>query len=100
MKKQLRRYKGFMHMRCPHCGEIRTFCTKNGITHYHCSKCNCNTVLEGNARTLWVNCPCGVNARYTTNMTEKMFDMECPECRNPVAVEWNSKKHIYQPIKE
>lgn len=99
MKKQLKRYKGFLHIRCPHCGQIRTFCAKNEITHYHCSNCKHNMILEGNVRTLWMNCQCGINARYITNMTEKMFDIECFECKNPVAVEWNNKKRIYQTIK-
>ena len=35
-----------------------------------------------------------------TNLKENMFDINCFNCGNPVAVSWNEKKKIYDTIGE
>lgn len=97
---ELKKYRGFMHIRCPHCGKIRTFCSRVEQTHYHCFECGHDVELEENLKIAWVNCQCGTRHKYFTNMTDKMFDIECVACGAPVAVEWNHKKKLYQTIKE
>ncbi len=93
------KYKGFMHMKCPKCGEVRSFCMKKPADHYHCAACGCRTEFTEPLVPLWVNCECGAQYKYWTNMDEPVFDINCFECGNPVAVQWNDKKKLYAPIK-
>lgn len=88
-------YTGFLYIKCHKCGKIRGFCTK-GITEYRCG-CGHITPLH-DLKPLYVNCQCGKNFKYMTNMDSNMFDVNCIECGGPVAVSWNAKKMIYQTI--
>lgn len=33
-----RKYTGFIHLQCPECGEVRSFCSKNGTSDISCKK--------------------------------------------------------------
>lgn len=90
-------YGGFLYIKCCECGEIKAFCAKHNLTEYRC-KCGAITPLADLHR-MYVNCQCGAQLKYKTNMDEDMFDVNCIECGNPVAVSWNAKKMIYQTIK-
>lgn len=90
-------YGGFLYIKCRECGEIKGFCAKHNLTEYRC-KCGAITPLTDLHR-MYVNCQCGVQSKYKTNMDEDMFDVNCIECGNPVAVSWNAKKMIYQTIR-
>ena len=48
---------------------------------------------------MYVNCDCGSTSRYKPNMIENMFDMDCLNCGQPVAVSWNEKKRVYETIR-
>lgn len=100
MKRKWKSYKGFLHIKCPHCGKEKSFFTKKELAKYHCFQCGHDVILEGKMKLLWVNCPCGNRQKYLTNAEEKMFDVECLDCGMPVAVEWNAKKELYHTIKE
>ena len=92
-------YKGFLYIKCQHCGEIKSFCSKKSIKSYRCSECGTETPLK-NLSHLWLNCECGRTSHYFTNMTEFAFDVNCIECGAPVAVKWNSRKKLYDTIRE
>lgn len=92
-------YKGFLYIKCQHCGEIKSFCSKKIIKSYRCSECGTETPLK-NLSHLWLNCECGRTSHYFTNMTEFAFDVNCIECGTPVAVKWNSRKKLYDTIRE
>lgn len=92
-------YSGFLYLKCKECGEIRGFCPKKGIETYHCSECGAETPFLEELKPLYVNCECGEKYKYMTNMTEEMFDIQCIECGNPVAVKWNEKKQIYETMR-
>lgn len=92
-------YSGFLHLKCKECGEIRGFCPKKGIETYHCSECGAETPFSEELKPLYVNCECGEKYKYMTNMTEEIFDIQCIECGNPVAVKWNEKKQIYETVR-
>lgn len=92
-------YKGFLYIKCQHCGEIKSFCSKKIIKSYRCSECGTETPLK-NLSHLWLNCECGRTSHYFTNMTEFAFDVNCIECGTPVAVKWNSWKKLYDTIRE
>lgn len=90
-------YGGFLYIKCPDCGKIKGFCAKVRLSNFRCD-CGSVTRLE-NLVPLYLNCECGRNARYLTNMDEPAFDVVCYDCGNPVAVEWNQKKKQYETIR-
>ena len=89
-------YRGFLYIKCRECGEIKGFCAKHNLTESRC-KCGAITPLADLHR-MYVNCQCGNQAKYNTNMEMDMFDVDCIKCGSPVAVSWNAKKMIYQTI--
>lgn len=92
-------YKGFLYIKCQHCGEVKSFCSKKTIKNYRCPECGTETPLK-NLSHLWLDCECGKASHYFTNMTEYAFDVNCIECGAPVAVKWNSREKLYDTIRE
>lgn len=90
-------YGGFLYIKCPDCGKVKGFCAKARISNFRCD-CGSLTRLE-QLVPLYLNCECGRNARYLTNMEEPAFDVACYDCGNPVAVEWNPKKKQYETMR-
>lgn len=92
-------YTGFLHIRCPECGASTSFCSKHSLTYFKCRECGEKTDLKDLTK-LYTNCECGKNAVYLTNQKELAFDVDCIECGSPVAVKYNSKKNIYETIRD
>lgn len=90
-------YGGFLYIKCPDCGKIKGFCAKARLSNFRCD-CGSVTKLE-NMVPLYMNCECGRNSRYLTNMDEPAFDIVCYDCGNPVAVAWNEHKRQYETIR-
>lgn len=90
-------YGGFLYVKCPVCGKIKGFCAKTRIGNFRCD-CGSVTKLE-HLVPLYMNCECGRNARYLTNMEEPVFDIVCYDCGNPVPTAWNPKKKQYETIR-
>lgn len=94
-----RKYKGFLHVKCPYCGRIRSFYKRVPGSCIHC-KCGRNYDLK-HMVPVWVNCECGHRPlRYLTNRDERIFDIECLHCGMPVCVEWKPKKHCYTKVQD
>ncbi|MBR4934465.1 MAG: hypothetical protein IKZ01_01190 [Anaerotignum sp.] len=94
-----KRFKGFVHMECEHCGEIVSTCLKGYFLHYICNHCGQKTKMtDDNMRKVNMKCQCGKEFYYHTNRTDGMFDIECVNCGNPVTVEWNKKEKAYATI--
>ena len=98
IKEEPRGYSGFLYVKCSHCGKVKAFCTKINIKYYLCRECGRKTDLE-DLGPVYINCECGRRAKYMTNMTDEEFEVNCPECGAPVAVTWNKKKKLYEPIR-
>jgi hypothetical protein len=97
--KNKKRFKGFVHMECEHCGEITTTCLKGWQLHFTCKHCAQPTKMtDYNMRKVNMKCQCGTESWYHTNRIEGMFDIECVNCGNPVTVEWNKKEKAYVTI--
>lgn len=92
-------YKGFLYIKCKHCGAIKGFNAKKPLTGYACTECGEITELD-DLEPLRVQCECGGDFRYMTNIDADMFDVECLRCGTPVSVIHNKKKHMYTIIKE
>ena len=91
-------YRGFLLIRCEHCGKIRAYCSNYPVTYHKC-ECGHKTDLH-DLKPLYANCECGQRSYYRTNIEDPMIDMNCISCGAPVAVEWNAKKKCYGTIKE
>ena len=91
-------YRGFLLIRCEHCGKIRAYCSNYPVTYHKC-ECGHKTDLR-DLKPLYVNCECGQRSYYRTNIEDPMIDVNCISCGAPVAVEWNAKKKRYGTIKE
>ena len=99
-KKNLHGYKGFMYIECPHCKTVKGFNSKEVRNTYICGECGNKFDFEEELKHLNIKCQCGSSFHYMTNMKENMFDINCINCGNPVAVSWNEKKKVYDVIGE
>ncbi len=93
-----RGYAGFLHIRCGHCGKTKTFCAKHQLSYYGCKECGKKTDLK-NLKLAFINCECGGTARYFTNETAELIELNCINCGMPVALKYNAKKKLYETIR-
>ena len=92
-----KKYSGFLHIRCK-CGAEKSFFTKSGLSFYKCTECGERTELK-DLKLAFLHCECGEHLRYLTNETERMFDLNCIDCGQPVAMKYNEKKKLYETIR-
>lgn len=93
-------YRGFLHMKCSHCGELRAFFTKEPITSYRCKECGKETPFDEPLKNMELSCPsCGKVFRYRTNSKEPQITHTCIECGAPVDMEYVEKKDCYMTMK-
>ena len=93
-----RGYAGFLHIRCEHCGKTKTFCAKHQLSYYGCKECGKKTDLK-DLKLAFINCECGGTARYFTNETAELIELNCINCGMPVALKYNAKKKLYETIR-
>lgn len=98
MTQELSGYTGFLHIRCEHCGKSKTFCTKHQLSYYGCKECGKKTDLK-DLKLAFINCECGGMARYLTNETAELIELNCINCGMPVALKYNAKKKLYETIR-
>ena len=85
-----KKYKGFLLIKCQHCGEVRGFNSRNEISSYKCD-CGGETPL-GKLIPLTALCECGKRWRYLTNLTQDSYELNCIHCGSPIPVFFNDKK--------
>lgn len=90
-------WSGFVYIRCEHCGTERALRFKIPTNSYYCKTCARNTHLTVQTKA-FVNCECGANASYSTNMVEEMFDIPCYTCGRPNTVEYRGAHGKYYPV--
>lgn len=98
LTRESRGYAGFLHIRCEHCDKTKTFCTKHQLSYYGCKECGKKTDLK-NLKLAFINCECGGMARYFTNETAELIELNCINCDMPVALKYNAKKKLYETIR-
>lgn len=92
------KYKGFLLIKCEHCGEVRGFNTRNEISEY---KCDCGgTTQLGHLIPFTALCECGKRWRYMTNLTEESYELNCIHCGSPIPVFYNDRKRKYETLLE
>ena len=90
-------YKGFLLIKCEHCGEVKGFCAKIPASRNACSKCGKVTELRG-LKPLHLKCKCGSEFTYRTNMTDEAFDWPCLNCGSLVDLELNRRGDTYVTV--
>lgn len=98
LTRESRGYTGFLHIRCEHCGKTKTFCDKHQLSYYGCKECGKKTDLK-DLKQAFINCECGGTARYFTNETAELIELNCINCGMPVALKYNAKKKLYETIR-
>lgn len=91
-------YKGFLLIKCAHCGELRGFCAKQPISSYRCATCEGETPLH-DLTSAHIRCKCGKSFKYRTNTEEETFTYSCLSCGAPVDLAYNKKAHAYQTVR-
>lgn len=86
-------YKGFLLIKCKHCGKIKGFCAKTPISEFSCD-CGGKTELY-DLKPAYIHCKCGSSWKYKTNNTDETFDYNCLNCGSPVDLELNSRRNTY-----
>lgn len=93
-----RKYRGFLVVKCEHCGKTKGFLARQEISNY---KCDCGGITPlGDLVPLTALCECGKRWRYMTNMKDDSFEINCIHCGSPIPVFWNDKKHKYETLFE
>ena len=93
-----RKYRGFLVVKCEHCGKTKGFLARQEISNY---KCDCGGITPlGDLVPLTALCECGKRWRYMTNMTDDSFEINCIHCGSPIPVFWNDKKRKYETMFE
>lgn len=93
-----RKYRGFLVVKCQHCGRTKGFLARQEISNY---KCDCGGITPlGDLVPLTALCECGKRWRYMTNLTDDSFEINCIHCGSPIPVFWNDKKHKYETLFE
>ena len=85
------KYKGFLFIKCEHCGETRGFNAKVPIDEYKCSECGGKTKLIG-LRPAHLDCECGKHWKYQTNETADVLTINCINCGQPVDMMLNARR--------
>ena len=93
------KYKGFLLIKCQHCGKVSAYCVKSEYAYRKCQECGERTYFDQPLKPAWMNCECGRESRYLTNMEDHYIEHTCIDCGQPVTMEWNEKKKLYQTIK-
>ena len=91
------KYKGFLFIKCEHCGEARGFCSKQPISEYKCNECGEKTKLKY-LRRMFMDCECGRHSKYYTNETADVITHNCIECGAPVDMMLNSRRTAYTSL--
>lgn len=95
-----RTYKGFLHLKCQHCGTVIAFFAKEEISYYYCKECGKETPFDEPLKNMELSCPsCGKVFRYRTNSKEPQITHTCIECGAPVDMEYVEKKDCYMTMK-
>ena len=91
-------YRGFLLIKCEHCGKIRGFCAKTPTTEHRC-ECGGRTKLH-DLKPAYLKCKCGGQYKYKTNITDETFEYNCLNCGSPVDLELNSRRNTYVTISD
>lgn len=90
-------YKGFLLIKCEHCGKLRGFCAKTPISK---TTCDCGHTIElHDLKPLYLECgKCGSRFKYKTNADTEELEYPCLQCGSPVDLELNKRSTAYVTV--
>jgi len=93
-------WKGFLIIRCPDCGEVRTFFARDYQTSHRC-RCGCEIELA-DLIPAYVNCgKCGKRLKYRTNIKDDYpVTVNCLDCKAPIDMAVNARGTAMVPVEE
>ena len=92
-KEQQGPWRGFLIIKCEHCGKVRAFNAKREIYAYRCG-CGEETPLS-DLKPLYLRCKCGGDFRYKTNLQVEHTEHKCINCGNMVKIRLNDRGTAY-----
>lgn len=91
-------YRGFLLIRCEHCGQRKSFNANTPISTFRCEGCHQHTLLR-NLTPVFADCECGKHWKYRTNETADLMEINCLECGSPISLAYNARKKVYATIR-
>lgn len=91
------KYKGFLYIRCDHCGEEIGYYAKERTNEFSCRECGKKTDLS-ELRWANVDCKCGKHFTYRTNAKSEILTINCINCGFPVDMMINTGRNAYVSI--
>lgn len=92
------KYKGFLLIKCQHCGKLKGFCAKTQIDMYICD-CGVKTPIQ-NLVHATASCKCGKKWLYRTNADDQMIEVDCIQCGSPIDLVWNARRGMYVTLQD
>ena len=86
-------FKGLMVLKCPDCGKVFTYFSKESVDHCYCKDCKTTFTLE-NPVPLVSYCECGNRIRSVTNCKDSLIEFNC-KCGYPLVAEYSVRKNKY-----
>lgn len=92
------KYKGFLLIKCQHCGKLKGLCAKIPIDTYICG-CGGKTPIQNLVNATAV-CECGKKWSYRTNANDQMIEVNCIQCGSPIDLKWNARRGMYVTLRD
>lgn len=92
--------KGFVILKCPHCGEARVSFFRQPQSAFRCFRCKRESPADLNEmRTAYTKCPCCENELvYRTNFTAEYMEVPCKKCGAPIDCRLDADGTAYNTI--
>lgn len=91
-------YKGFMYIKCLHCGKFHGYFIKEPMDYYVCRECTKSFRFKESLSKLYLDCACGNHIWYRTNLGDFAHEIACPRCNALVDVKFNQDTGDYVTI--
>lgn len=93
-------YKGFLYIKCKHCGAVKGFCSKHPLDHYKCDSCGGKTEFSDERMVrMKIDCMnCGSHFDYYTNITDDMILYDCIKCQSPIDLVFNERRNQFNTL--
>lgn len=94
------KYKGFLYIKCKHCGAIKGFCAKTPLSFYKCDCCGEKTEFSDERMVkMRIDCMnCGSHFDYHTNITDDMILYDCIKCQSPIDLVFNERRNQFNNL--
>lgn len=99
---EVRPVKGFILSKCPRCGFIKSFFTREFTTYNKCRECGHEYTLDGNKMIpIFAKCQCCEREiKWRTDLTGEFLELDCKNCGSPIDLELNAKGTAYVTIED